>query len=141
VIVGVKDTSGNLASVLEHLRGAPAGYHVAPGDDELATDAILAGAAGAVMGTANILPKTAARLVQAARAGEASEARTQQTIIDRLVAVLRMGPFPSTGKYLGRRLRGADDGYRSPYDALTPDEEVRVLAALAPHEDTFRHSG
>jgi 4-hydroxy-tetrahydrodipicolinate synthase len=141
VIVGVKDTSGTLGSVLEHLRSAPEGYHVIPGDDELATQAILAGAAGAVMGTANVLPRTAGRLVHAARARNELEAQTQQTVIDHLVAILRMGPFPATGKFLARRLRATDDGYRGPYDPLTPEEEARVVAALAPLEDEFRRSG
>jgi dihydrodipicolinate synthase/N-acetylneuraminate lyase len=141
VIQGVKDTNGSQASVLEHLRGAPPGYVVIPGDDELATDSILAGSAGAVMGTANVLPRTAVGLVRAALSRDTAEAREHQAVIDRLVHVLRAGPFPSTGKYLARRLRGADDGYRSPYDPLTSDEEARVLAALAPHDAEFRRRG
>jgi 4-hydroxy-tetrahydrodipicolinate synthase len=141
ILQGVKDTNGALSSVLEHLRGAPQGYAVIPGDDEFATDAILSGAAGAVMGTGNVLPKTAFRLVHAALDGDEPKARENQAVIDRLVTVLHAGPFPSTGKYLGRRLRGTPDGYRSPYDPLSPEEERRVLAALVPHEAEFRRSG
>jgi dihydrodipicolinate synthase/N-acetylneuraminate lyase len=79
--------------------------------------------------------------VRAATARDVAGAREHQAVIDRLVHVLHAGPFPSTGKFLARRLRGADDGYRSPYDPLTPEEERRVLEALAPHEAEFRRYG
>lgn len=137
VLAGIKDTSGSLPSVRAFLHGAPPGFVVVPGDDILATEAIAAGASGAVMGTANVLPGLAVRLVQSARNGETAVARECQAVVDRLVRVLGTGPFPSTGKFLAARLRGAPEGYRSPYDPLSPAEQQAVLAALAPHEAEF----
>lgn len=137
VLAGVKDTSGSLPSVRAFLHDAPAGFRVFPGDDRLASDAIAAGAAGAVMGTANVLPGLAVRLVAAARRGDVATARSLQAVVDRLVGVLGAGPFPAAGKYLAAHLRGAPEGYRSPYDRLTPEEERAVRAALAPLESEF----
>ncbi|MHB8352208.1 MAG: dihydrodipicolinate synthase family protein [Thermoplasmata archaeon] len=137
VLAGVKDTSGSLPSVRAFLHGAPPGFVVVPGDDGLASDAIAAGASGAVMGTANVLPGLAVQLVSAARRGETAVARECQAVVDRLIGVLRAGPFPSTGKFLAARLRAAPEGYRSPYDPLGPTEQQAVLTALAPYEAEF----
>jgi 4-hydroxy-tetrahydrodipicolinate synthase len=138
VLAGVKDTSGSLSSVQSFMRGAPAGFAVLPGDDRLATESILSGAAGAVMGTANVLPKLGVQLVAAALQKDQLAAKALQTVVDRLSDVVSAGPFPSTDKFLAQKLRGCAVGYRSPYDPLTPEEEQLVLAALGAHEAEFR---
>lgn len=129
-VVGVKDTSGSMASLSGFLRGAPDGFTVFPGDDVLASRAVAAGASGAVMGTANVVPTLAVELVAAARSGDRGRAARLQEVVDRLASVVHEGPFPSTLKFLAHRWRGAPEGYRSPYDPLTPAEEERVLAAF-----------
>ncbi len=137
VLQGVKDTSGSLASVRTFLDEAPSGFAVLPGDDAVASKAIALGAAGAVMGTANILPKLGVAIVRAARGGDAARADELQRVVDPLVYTTRAGPFPATDKFLCATLRGSEVGYRSPNDALSPDEERSVLAALAPHRERF----
>ena len=132
VLAGIKDTAGSLDSVRGFLTGAPPGFAVVPGDDPLASAAIAAGAAGAVMGLANIVPKLPVELVRASgRPGDAGIPRLQG-LVDRLAHAVSAGPFPSTGKFLAHTLRGAPDGYRDPYGALTDREERAVVAALAP---------
>lgn len=132
VLAGVKDTAGSLESVGAFLAGAPDGFAVFPGDDALASAAIERGAKGAVMGAANIAPKLCVELVAAARRGDRARAQELQMLVDRLVGVTRAGPFPSTDKFLAAHLRGADVGYRAPYEPLTPEEEAAVLARLEP---------
>ena len=132
VLAGVKDTAGSIDSVRSFLDGAPEGFGVFPGDDMLASTAIARGARGAVMGLANIVPKLCVELVGAARRGESARTAELQSLVDRLVEVTRAGPFPSTDKFLSATLRGADVGYRAPYEPLTADEEARVLAKLEP---------
>jgi dihydrodipicolinate synthase/N-acetylneuraminate lyase len=131
-LAGVKDTAGSIVSVQSFLTGAPPGFAVFPGDDPLASAALAAGAAGAVMGLANIVPGLALALIRAARANATEEVLKHQAVIDRLAHVVAVGPFPSTGKYLAHHLRGAPDGYRSPYVELTDEEERAVTAAIAP---------
>jgi 4-hydroxy-tetrahydrodipicolinate synthase len=138
VIVGVKDTAASIASVEGFLRNRPPDFAIMPGDDTLASSAILAGATGAVMGMANLAPRLCVELIQAAREGNAARAAELQSTVDALVAVSRAGPFPSTDKFLAARLRGAEVGYRAPYDPLSTDEEEAVLAALAPVEERLR---
>ncbi len=131
-IAGVKDTSGSLESVGSFLDGAPPTLAVFPGDDGLASASIARGAKGAVMGIANVVPRLCVELVRAARTGETATVDDLQRTVDALVEVSRVGPFPSTDKFLAAELWGAEVGYRAPYDALSSEEASRVLARLAP---------
>jgi 4-hydroxy-tetrahydrodipicolinate synthase len=137
VLQGLKDTAGSIASVRAFLAALPTGFPVLPGDDGLASDAVRAGAAGAVMGTANVAPRLGLRLLEALRQEKTEEAKRLQALVDRLAAVLELGPFPSTGKFLAHHVRGAPDGYREPYGPLTDDERRAVLAGFAPLEASF----
>jgi len=138
VLSGEKDTAGSLSSVEAMISGAPDGFAVLPGDDSLASSAIASGAKGAIMGTANVVPRLCVELVAKSLEGDRARAGELQAVVDSLVEVIRAGPFPSVDKFLAARLRGADVGYRSPYDPLSADEEARVLARLAPIEDRLR---
>ncbi len=132
VLAGVKDTSGSLASVESFLGSRPEGFAVYPGDDAYASAAIAGGARGAVLGIANVAPRLAVHLVAAARAGDLPGAAADQALVNALVQVAAAGPFPSAIKFLAHELRGAEVGYRSPYDPLTPAEESAVRARLEP---------
>lgn len=130
VLAGIKDTAGSIASVRGFLAGAPPGFVVLPGDDALASGAIAGGASGAIMGTANVVPGLGLALVQAARTPASTETPTLQGLVDRISRAIGRGPFPASVKFLARRLRGAPDGYRAPYDALTDSEEHDVLSDI-----------
>ena len=134
VLAGIKDTAGSIASVTAFLDGAPPGFAVMPGDDRLASEAIARGASGAVMGLANLVPRLCVELVAAARGKDSARASELQALVDALVDVTHAGPFPAVDKFLAQRLRGADVGYRAPYDPLSPDEQAAVLGKLAPLE-------
>ncbi|MGI0140840.1 MAG: dihydrodipicolinate synthase family protein [Thermoplasmata archaeon] len=137
ILAGVKDTSESLASLEAFLEGAPPGFEVLPGDDHLAAPAIARGASGAIMGLANLFPKLAQNLIRAARSNAGSEVTRLQNLIETLQFVVAGAPFPSAGKFLAARIRGVRVGYRSPYDALTPDEEAHLLSRWTPVESRF----
>lgn len=134
VLVGAKETAGAWAPVEALLTGRPPGFGVFPGDDALASRAIGAGAAGAVMGTGNVAPALTVELVRAARAGPTPRTAELQGLVDELARVLAAGPFPATAKFLLGRFGGFEAGSRSPIDPLTEEEARAVLAALAPVE-------
>lgn len=138
VIQGVKDTSGSLESVRSFLASAPPGFALLPGDDALALDAIRAGATGAIMGIGNVVPRLAVELVSRARAGEWDRAEPLQKLATTFARALALGPFPAAGKRLVETWRGLEVGYRSPYDAPTPEEESRVAQALQPFAEELR---
>ncbi len=130
VLAGIKDTGPAFETIEKFLDGSPDGFVVLPGNDRFASRALARGAQGAVMGLANLAPSLCVDLVRAGREGRTSDADRAQGLIDRLAAVVDTGPFPSTLKFLLHRWRGIDVGYRSPYDALSPDERSRVELAL-----------
>ena len=132
ILDGMKDTAGFLASIEGFLKGAPEGFPVLPGDDALAAEAIGKGAAGAILGTANVVPKLGVALVRAASARELARSSELQLLVTRLAEAIHTGPFPSTSKFLAARTWGARVGYRAPYEPLTPEEERTVLAAFEP---------
>jgi 4-hydroxy-tetrahydrodipicolinate synthase len=138
VLAGLKDTSGSIDSVHGFLQGAPDGFALLAGDDLLAGPAIASGAVGAVMGSANVVPRLAVDLVAAARKGDALRVAQLETPLRALLVALEAGPFPSVVKYLAQRLRGADVGYREPYGPLTAEERSKVDAALEPAEPMLR---
>jgi 4-hydroxy-tetrahydrodipicolinate synthase len=138
VIAGAKDTSGSMASIDALLAGAPEGFVLLSGDDGLASGAIERGAKGAVMGIANAVPKLCVALVAAARSHDRTHAAEFQSLVDALAEVSQAGPFPSTEKFLAAELRGAEVGYRAPYDPLSSEEQQRVLERLEPLRERLR---
>jgi dihydrodipicolinate synthase/N-acetylneuraminate lyase len=138
VLSGIKHTSGSIDSVRGFIQGAPEGFAVFPGDDILAGPSIATGAAGAVMGSANVVPRLAVELVAAAKKGDAAKVIELETPLRALLVAMEAGPFPSVVKYLAHRLRAVEVGYREPYGPLTSEEREKVEAALVPAEPLLK---
>ena len=69
-IVAVKEASGNLAQIMEILRGRPDGFRVLSGDDALTLPLIALGADGLVSVASNEVPDLMAQMVGACLAGD-----------------------------------------------------------------------
>jgi 4-hydroxy-tetrahydrodipicolinate synthase len=74
-IAAVKEASGNLAQVMEILRGRPEGFLVLSGDDALTLAMIALGADGLISVASNEVPDLMSGMVDAALAGEWEKAR------------------------------------------------------------------
>jgi 4-hydroxy-tetrahydrodipicolinate synthase len=74
-IVAVKEASGNLAQIMEILRGRPEGFCVLSGDDAFTFPMIALGADGLISVAANEAPELMARLVNLALEGNWDDAR------------------------------------------------------------------
>jgi 4-hydroxy-tetrahydrodipicolinate synthase len=138
ILDGLVDTAGYLDSIAGFVAGAPAGFAVIPGDEPLALAGMEKGATGAVLGSANVVPKLGVALVRAARAHESARATELQVLVSRLAEATGSGPFPSTTKFLAQYAWGAGVGYRAPGEALTPAEERIVLSAYDPLRPLLR---
>lgn len=75
-IIGVKEASGNFEQVKEILDGAPAGFTVLSGDDDMTFDLIEAGAAGVISVASNVLPSAVSEMVHLALDGHTEEAKS-----------------------------------------------------------------
>jgi 4-hydroxy-tetrahydrodipicolinate synthase len=74
-VVAVKEASGNLAQIMEILRGRPEGFLVLSGDDAMTFAMVALGADGLISVASNEAPREMSEMVEAALAGRFDEAR------------------------------------------------------------------
>lgn len=74
-IVGIKESSGDLAQVQHLLHGRPDGFSVLSGEDWMTLAVIAAGGQGLVSVASNEIPKLMSQLVRRALRGQVEEAR------------------------------------------------------------------
>lgn len=77
-IVGMKDSSGNVAKLAEIVAGAREGFTVLAGSASFLLPAMVVGASGAIAALANIAPRECLRLVELIKLGDLAEARALQ---------------------------------------------------------------
>ncbi|MCD4738910.1 MAG: dihydrodipicolinate synthase family protein [Anaerolineae bacterium] len=77
-IIGMKDTSGDLIYMLAVLEQLPADFNVLVGQGTVVLPALAAGAVGAVLACANLIPQQWQQLLRALDRGEFVKARTIQ---------------------------------------------------------------
>ncbi len=74
-IVGTKEASGTLTQVMEIIRGAPSGFSILSGEDNLAVPIIALGGHGVVSVASNEAPAMMSEMVRSALEGKMTEAR------------------------------------------------------------------
>src|SRR5207249_10000118 len=93
-IVGMKDSFGDLPTLVEYVRAAPPPFAIFQGRDTLIEPALAYGAAGAVPGTGNIFPDLAVAIYEAHRRGDPAAARAAQIRFSPLRLTLAVGTAP-----------------------------------------------
>ena len=74
-VIGIKESSGNLAQITELLTTAPPNFKVFVGDDGLALPVLALGGAGLVSVASNVIPAQMVQMVQSALHNDWAEAR------------------------------------------------------------------
>jgi 4-hydroxy-tetrahydrodipicolinate synthase len=74
-VIGIKESSGNIAQITELLTTAPTNFKVFAGDDGLVLPVLALGGAGLVSVASNVIPGQMARMVRAALESDWTEAR------------------------------------------------------------------
>jgi 4-hydroxy-tetrahydrodipicolinate synthase len=74
-IAGTKEASGTLTQVMEIIRGAPSGFSILSGEDNLAVPIIALGGHGVVSVASNEAPAMMSEMVRSALEGKMTEAR------------------------------------------------------------------
>jgi 4-hydroxy-tetrahydrodipicolinate synthase len=74
-VIGVKESSGNIAQITELITTAPLGFKVFAGDDSVALPVIALGGAGLVSVASNVIPTQMAKMVRAALQNDWDDAR------------------------------------------------------------------
>lgn len=130
-IVGIKDAAGGPERTKALLDQCVDGFSVLSGEDETCCESLLAGGHGFISVTANIAPRLMRAMCDAARAGNADEARALNAQLQSLHDAMFCEPSPAAVKWALGRMGLMDDTIRLPILPLTEASYAQVLAALA----------
>lgn len=124
-IVAVKEASGNLAQIMEILRGRPEGFCVLSGDDAFTFPMIALGADGLISVASNEAPSLMSGLVNLALEGNWEEARELHYRLLPLMEANFIESSPGPVKAGVAMMGLIDENYRLP---LVPiDDKTRVV--------------
>ncbi|HBP29345.1 MAG TPA: 4-hydroxy-tetrahydrodipicolinate synthase [Advenella kashmirensis] len=128
-VIGIKDSTGNVARVsLERLM-ITRPFSFLSGDDATCLGYMAHGGNGCISVTANIAPALCSRMINAAEQGDFKEARSLQDLLMPLHSALFLEPNPAGIKYAMSKLGLCANELRTPLTCVT--EKVRLRIDLA----------
>ncbi|HWS53417.1 MAG TPA: 4-hydroxy-tetrahydrodipicolinate synthase [Pyrinomonadaceae bacterium] len=130
-VVAVKEASGNLAQVMEILRGRPPGFLVISGDDALTLAMLALGADGLISVASNEAPALMSRMVDDALAGRWDEARALHYRLLPLMDVNFVETSPGPVKAAMALMGLLEENLRLPLVPVQEATRERVRAVLA----------
>lgn len=125
-IVGIKDSSGSMPLLTQLLGNAPKGFAVVNGADDYGFQAFVAGAAGAVSGTSNVVLKLYRNIYDNVKAGKLDKAWQDQIKLEQACRIFEYGKKIAVFKE-GLRLRGFDPGFVRPPQRELDAKEKKAL--------------
>jgi len=129
-IIGVKESSGNIAQITELITTAPAGFKVLAGDDSMALPVIALGGAGLVSVASNVIPEQMAKMVRAALENDWGAARKINRQYFRLMQAHFWEASPAPVKAVLHMIGRGEDVLRLPMVPVS-DGTRRKLELLA----------
>lgn len=130
MIVGTKEASGSLARIQALIAGAPDGFAIYSGEDNLSCEAIVSGAQGTISVTANVAPGLMHRMTSAALAGHTEEARALDRQLQPLHRELFCQPNPIPVKWAVTAMGMIEPTLRLPMLPLDEGFQEQVSAAM-----------
>ena len=146
-IVGIKESSGNLAQIAELLTTAPRSFRIFAGDDFLGLPVLALGARGLISVASNVIPREMTALVHAVLESDLVTARKLNRRFFRLLQALFWEPSPSPVKAALALLGHCEESLRLPMVPVTPETrrklerllgELGLLASLPPSGEDLR---
>ncbi|OFW46747.1 MAG: 4-hydroxy-tetrahydrodipicolinate synthase [Actinobacteria bacterium RBG_13_35_12] len=129
-IVGIKDSSGDMAQAAEYIRRTGDDFAVLAGRDILIYGFLAYGGKGAVASTANIVPQIVVKIYEEYQKGNYAEALKAQFQLAPLRVAFNLGSFPVIMKE-GLKLLGIDVGYTlKPIEPLTEEAREKLKEVL-----------
>jgi 4-hydroxy-tetrahydrodipicolinate synthase len=130
-VVGVKFTTGDLAEFLEYIRLLKDDMSIMIGADGLILPALVMGAAGAVVGSGNVLPELTSQICETFKEGNLEKAQELQKKLDPFSQAMNLGTFPA-GLKAAMKLIGLDCGpVRPPLVDLNRAELGRIKKSIS----------
>jgi 4-hydroxy-tetrahydrodipicolinate synthase len=129
-IIGIKESSGDLAQVQHLLLGRPEGFAVLSGEDWMTLAIIAAGGDGLVSVASNEIPGLMSRLVHRAEKGHLEEAREILYTVLPLLEANFLETNPAPVKHALSVMGKIHDVLRLPLVPLSAQRRAPLLAAL-----------
>jgi 4-hydroxy-tetrahydrodipicolinate synthase len=129
-VIGVKESSGNIAQITEILNNAPSGFKVFSGDDAMTLPVIALGGAGLVSVASNAIPAQMAQMVQAALSGDWATARAINRKFFRLMQAHFSEPSPAPVKAVLALMGRMEDNLRLPMVPVTAATQRKLEQLL-----------
>ena len=130
-VVAVKEASGNLAQIMEILRGRPEGFLVLSGDDAMTFALVALGADGLVSVASNEAPRLMSEMVDAALAGRLEEARAAHFRLLPLMDVNFIESSPGPVKAAMALMGLLEENLRLPLVPVTEKTRARVREVIS----------
>ncbi|HEX6183985.1 MAG TPA: 4-hydroxy-tetrahydrodipicolinate synthase [Pyrinomonadaceae bacterium] len=130
-VVAVKEASGNLAQIMEILRGRPEGFLVLSGDDAMTLAMIALGADGLISVASNEAPELMSHMVNEALAGRWDEARREHYRLLPLMDVNFIESSPGPVKAALALMGLLEENLRLPLVPVTEKTRERVREVLS----------
>jgi 4-hydroxy-tetrahydrodipicolinate synthase len=129
-IVGVKESSGNIAQISSILARVPSSFTVLAGDDVVALPAIALGARGVISVVANEIPAEFGELARAAVRGDFARARELQRKYHALMDVNFVETSPGPVKFAMAQMGLLQPVWRLPMVPPQPSSQEKIEAVL-----------
>ncbi|MBL7118974.1 4-hydroxy-tetrahydrodipicolinate synthase [Candidatus Bathyarchaeota archaeon] len=129
-LIGIKDSSGNLALTTQFVNSTTSEFKVYQGRDDLFFPSLVIGASGLVAATGNLAPESVLEIYNAFTAGDWKRAQHAQNKISMLRRALGLGTFPAVIKE-AMTIMGMPMGpARAPVGALTGGNRKKLQGIL-----------
>lgn len=130
-VVGVKESSGNIAQITELITTAPSGFKVLAGDDSFALPVIAVGGVGLVSVASNAIPTEMSRMVGAALKDDWETAREINRKFFRLMQANFWEPSPAPVKAVLAMMGRGEDVLRLPMVPVSDGLRKKLEGMLA----------
>jgi 4-hydroxy-tetrahydrodipicolinate synthase len=129
-IIGIKESSGNVAQITELITQAPSGFKVLSGDDGMTLPVLALGGAGLVSVASNAIPAQMAKMVGAALAGDWPTARAINCKYAALMKAHFSEPSPAPVKAVLALMGRIEERLRLPMVPVTAATRQKLEAML-----------
>ena len=128
-IIGTKDASGDLESVLELLGTVPDGFHVISGDDVLALPIVLAGGSGVISVIGGGLPTQVSQMIHLGLEDKIDQASEYHNQMLEMIDLIFKEGNPTGIKNLSEHIGLCESNVRLPLVAATEELSSSILSA------------
>lgn len=128
-IIGTKDASGDLESVLELLGTVPDGFHVISGDDLLALPIVLAGGSGVISVIGGGLPTQVSQMIHLGLEDKIDQASEYHNQMLEMIDLIFKEGNPTGIKNLSEHIGLCESYVRLPLVAATDELSSSILSA------------